>query len=93
MFDWVPFHFSEQKKKTLVVLGGTKGGAAPSPSVPYPAPQAFSLVSAVFGGTVCLLRMCSIREVLYTWSPQGTSVKIGTIQRRLAWSLRKNDKQ
>lgn len=27
------------------------------------------------------------------WSPQGTSVKIGTIQRRLAWSLRKDDTQ
>eukprot|EP00661_Eupelagonemidae_sp_cell13_P007909 gene7910-biopygen16593 len=25
------------------------------------------------------------------WSPKGTSAKIGTIQRRLAWSLRKDD--
>ena len=25
------------------------------------------------------------------WSPSGPSVKIGTIQRRLAWPLRKDD--
>ena len=30
-------------------------------------------------------------ECCIYWDPKGSSVKIGTIQRRLAWPLRKDD--
>lgn len=89
-FDWVISIFSSWG-------GSTQRTASPRETRPIRVPRlngsSFSRCQLCFRRARRLaVQVCLLLAAL-CWSPKGTSVKIGTIQRRLAWPLRKDDTQ